>query len=94
MSIDPTTYEYPANLLKNRIVLITGASDGIGRALALHAAELGARVVLHGRDTKKLEGVYDEITGLREAARPSIAVMDLATADGDAYSSLVASIEK
>jgi NAD(P)-dependent dehydrogenase (short-subunit alcohol dehydrogenase family) len=74
--------------------MVTGASDGIGRALAVHIAGLGAQVVLHGRNTSKLEAVYDEITNLGGAPRPSIAVLDLATADSDAYSSLVTSIEQ
>ena len=74
--------------------MVTGASDGIGKALAVHIAGLGAQVVLHGRNTKKLESVYDQITKLQDSPRPSIAVLDLATADGDAYSSLVNSIEQ
>ena len=74
--------------------MVTGASDGIGKALAVHIAGLGAQVVLHGRNTKKLESVYDQITNLQDSPRPSIAVLDLATADGDAYSSLVKSIEQ
>ncbi|VUX56206.1 putative oxoacyl-(acyl carrier protein) reductase [uncultured Woeseiaceae bacterium] len=74
--------------------MVTGASDGIGKALAVHIAGLGAQVVLHGRNTKKLEGVYDQITKLQDSPRPSIAVLDLATADADAYSSLVNSIEQ
>ena len=74
--------------------MVTGASDGIGKVLAVHIAGLGAQVVLHGRNTKKLEDVYDQITNLEDAPRPSIAVLDLATADGDAYSSLVESIDQ
>jgi len=91
---DPTSYEYADGILKNRIVMVTGASDGIGKALAVHIAGLGAQVVLHGRNTKKLESVYDQITDLQDAPRPSIAVLDLATADGDAYAALVDSIEQ
>ena len=94
MSTDPISYEYADGILKDRIVLVTGASDGIGKALALHIAGLGAQVLLHGRNTKKLEDVYDQITDLQAAPRPSIAVLDLATADSDAYASLVDSIEK
>lgn len=94
MRTDPISYEYADGILKNRIVLVTGASDGIGKALALHIASQGAQVVLHGRNTKKLECVYDEITDLKNAPRPSIAVLDLSTADRDAYSSLVSSIEQ
>ena len=94
MRTDPISYEYADGILKNRIVLVTGASDAIGKALALHIASQGAQVVLHGRNTKKLECVYDEITDLKNAPRPSIAVLDLSTADRDAYSSLVSSIEQ
>jgi NAD(P)-dependent dehydrogenase (short-subunit alcohol dehydrogenase family) len=87
------TYTYPADLLEDRIILITGASDGIGRALAIHAAAHGARVIIHGRNVAKLEKVYDEIDALGNAPRPSIAVIDLAAADSDAYTSLAASLE-
>ena len=90
----PISYEYADGILKNRKVMVTGASDGIGKALAVHIAGLGAQVVLHGRNTKKLEAVYDQIINLNNAPRPSIAVLDLATADSDAYSSLVTSIEQ
>ena len=87
-------YQYANDVLKDRIVLITGASDGIGKALALHTASLGAQVILHGRNTSKLEAIYDEIEALEGAPRPSIAILDLATADGDAYNSLAMSIEQ
>lgn len=92
--MDPKTYEYPPEVLADRIVLVTGASDGIGKALAVRAARLGARVILHGRNVKKLEAVYDEITSLENTPRPSIAVLDLATADSEGYMSLAASIEE
>lgn len=91
---EPKNYRYGDDILAGRIVLITGASDGIGKALALHAASLGAQVILHGRNTSKLESVYDEIQALERAPRPSIAVLDLATADGDAYAALADSIDK
>jgi NAD(P)-dependent dehydrogenase (short-subunit alcohol dehydrogenase family) len=89
---DHRHYTYPGNLLEGRIILITGASDGIGRALAVHAAGHGAQVILHGRNVSKLEKVYDEIEALRGAPRPSIAVMDLAVAASDAYTSLADSL--
>lgn len=63
-------YKPPANILENRIILITGAGDGIGRAAAKAFAEQGATVVLLGRSMHKLEKVYDEIeqAGYPEAA--------------------------
>jgi len=94
LNTDHRDYTYPQDVLRERIILITGASDGIGRALALHAAKLGAQVILHGRSVAKLEKVYDEIEAVEGTARPSIAVMDLATADSDAYKSLAENLEK
>ena len=94
MSIEPKDYEYPNDVLKDRIVLITGASDGIGRALAVHAAGLGAQLILHGRNTVKLEEVYDEIEAIEGAARPSIAVVDFATAGNEEFSTLGQSVEE
>ena len=93
MKADHRDYAYPQDVLRDRIILITGASDGIGRALAVHAAELGAQVILHGRNVQKLEKVYDEIEAIEGALRPSIAVIDLATANSDAYQSLADSLE-
>lgn len=92
MQIDPRNYAYSENLLHDRVILITGASDGIGRALALHAAKLGAKIIIHGRNVKKLESVYDEIEALGNAPRPSIVVLDLASAESAAYVSLAESL--
>jgi NAD(P)-dependent dehydrogenase (short-subunit alcohol dehydrogenase family) len=90
--MDHQTYTYPSDVLRERIILITGASDGIGRALALHAASLGAQTILHGRSVSKLEKVYDEIDAMDGAPRPSIAVMDLASADANSYKTLASSL--
>src|SRR5690242_3318314 len=45
----------------NTAVLITGASRGLGRALAFALAEKGARLVLVARDGRRLGGVVDEL---------------------------------
>lgn len=50
--------------LNNKVILVTGASDGIGKALAISAAKAGAEVILVGKTLKKLNLVYDEICGL------------------------------
>jgi NAD(P)-dependent dehydrogenase (short-subunit alcohol dehydrogenase family) len=93
LSIEPRNYTYADDVLRDRIILITGASDGIGKALALESARLGAQVILHGRNAKKLETVYDEIEAIDDAKRPSIAVLDLASGNAESYTTLAKSIE-
>ena len=90
--MDHRTYTYPDNLLHDRVILISGATAGVGRALAIHAAGHGAQVILHGRSVPKLEKIYDEIEAIDGAPRASIAVMDLASADSDAYRTLADSL--
>ncbi|NGE24503.1 SDR family NAD(P)-dependent oxidoreductase, partial [Klebsiella pneumoniae] len=48
--------------LKNKIILITGTGDGIGREAALTYARYGAELILTGRTESKLQAVRDEIT--------------------------------
>jgi NAD(P)-dependent dehydrogenase (short-subunit alcohol dehydrogenase family) len=60
--------------------------------LALESARLGAQVILHGRNTAKLEKVYDAIIAIEGAPRPSIAVLDLASANAEGYMTLAQSV--
>lgn len=93
MSVDPRAYTYNADILKDRIILITGSTDGIGKALALQTARLGAQVILHGRSVPKLEKIYDDIVAIEGTARPSIAVLDFETANAESYMTLAQSVE-
>lgn len=68
------SYEASADLLKDRVILITGAGAGIGRAAALTCAAHGATTILLGRELAKLEAVYDEIVA---AGRPTPAILTL-----------------
>jgi len=93
LNTDPKNYSYSDDILRDRIVLITGSSDGIGKALALEVARLGATVILHGRNAAKLEKVYDAIEAIDGAQKPSIAVLDLASANAESYTTLAKSVE-
>ena len=86
-------YTAPTALLKDKIILVTGAGDGIGRVAALTYASYGATVVLLGRTTTKLESVYDEIIA-SGAPEPGIAPMDLATATPDEIQKLAEVMEE
>lgn len=65
--------------LSDRVVLITGAASGIGRACAIRFAAEGARLALLDRDEAKLRALTDE---LGERAEASVAVADLSTGPG------------
>jgi len=54
-------YQPQRDLLQNRIILVTGASDGIGREAAMTYAQYGAEVVLLGRNEQKLRDVAQAI---------------------------------
>jgi NAD(P)-dependent dehydrogenase (short-subunit alcohol dehydrogenase family) len=81
------TYHAPAGLLAGRVILVTGASGGLGGALANACAAAGAQVVLSGRNVRKLETVYDAILAAG-SPRPSIAPLDLERADASHYGAL------
>jgi NAD(P)-dependent dehydrogenase (short-subunit alcohol dehydrogenase family) len=47
--------------LEGRTILITGSTDGIGKATAIQLAQRGAKVLLHGRDTEKGRRVLEDV---------------------------------
>jgi len=94
MNIDRMThYDARPGLLDGRVILVTGAGDGIGRVLARAAARAGATVILLGRTVSKLEAVYDEILE-SGGPRPSIFPLDLSRARGEDYDRLSGAIEE
>ena len=89
---DLKNYRPRPDLLKDRVILVTGASRGIGRVAALTFAAHGATVVLHGRDVAALEKVYDEIEA-NGYAEPAALPLDLDKATTRDYESLAYAIE-
>ena len=87
-------FEYSArpDLLKDRVILVTGAGRGIGEASAKAYAAHGATVLLLGKNEDSLNEVYDQI----EAAghpQPVVIPFNLETALPHQYDELAATIE-
>lgn len=85
-------YRPNKRLLAGRTILVTGASDGIGRVASTTYAQYGADVLLLGRDRKKLETVNDEITSTTDTS-PLIIPFDLAKLHAQSESELSASLQ-
>jgi len=86
-------YQAPPDLLKDRVILVTGAGQGVGRTAALTFAAHGATVILHGRKIPKLEAVYDEIEAASHA-KPAIFPLDLEKASDNDYEAFAHAIER
>lgn len=86
-------YQAPATLLRDRVILITGAGDGIGAVAAKTCAAHGATVILHGRTLAKLEAVYDAIEQAGYP-QPAIVPQDLSMAGTSEYQQLTNTIEQ
>lgn len=86
-------YQAPADLLDGRIILVSGAGDGIGRAAALAYARHGATVILLGRTIAKLEAVYDEIEAA-SGPQPAIFPLDFEGATLKNYQEMAETLHK
>ena len=87
MSFVPDGWQASSSELTGKTVLITGASRGIGEAVALSCAQHGAEVLLLGRDEAALARVYDQIADLG-CPKPGIIPLDLNTRDPSLYNAL------
>ncbi|HTU65495.1 MAG TPA: YciK family oxidoreductase [Steroidobacteraceae bacterium] len=92
-TFDPRAHQSPPDEMRGRVVLVTGAGAGIGRAVSLALAKAGAEVILLGRSVKKLEAVHAEIAALSPGApEASIVPLDLEKALAKDYEAVADAI--
>ena len=85
-------YQVVSQALEGKVILVTGAGDGLGRQAAFTYAQEGATVILLGRTLSKLEKTYDEIehSGAKQAA---IIPLDMQGATSQDYRDMAQTIE-
>lgn len=86
-------YRVPADLLKDHVIIVTGAGQGLGRMAAIQYAAHGAIVILLGRKVAKLEAVYDEILAAKYP-QPAIFPLDLEKATDAEFEAMALGIKK
>lgn len=90
---DHLHYVPAAGLLQDKVILVTGAAMGMGRAAALAYARYGATVVLLDKQVERAEAVYDEIVAAGWP-EPAIYPLDLQGANNDDYQALADNIRQ
>jgi len=89
----PATFSPRQDLLKDKIILVTGATGGFGKAISLACAEHGASVILLARNLRLTEALYDEIEN-SGYPRPAIYPMNLEGATENDYQELAQNIDQ
>lgn len=92
MKID-INYQYKNKELKDKIILVTGANQGFGKAVSLDLAKAGATIILLGRDLASLEETYDEIYHISQI-EPILYPLDLLGATPQNYQEMAIEIDK
>jgi len=68
-------------IMAEPLILVTGSTDGIGKATAAGLASGGAEVILHGRNEKKGKKVQRELTQTAGGGRPDLIIADYSRPD-------------
>ena len=84
-------YTPAPDLLKDRVILVTGAGQGIGKTAAIAYAQHGATVLLLGRNQKRLDGVYDEIVNAGYP-EPMAFKLDLAQSNDEQFKAMAQAV--
>lgn len=91
MQEDLLAYVPQAGALQDRVILVTGAAAGLGRAIATAAAGYGATVVLLDKDIRRTEETYDAITAAGHP-EPAIYPLDMQGASVKDYADMADNI--
>ena len=78
----------------NKSILITGSSDGIGKSLAIEFSKFGANIILLGRNSKKLDEVYDLLDHSHASQKHLIIEADLALLSNEAAQEILIAISQ
>ena len=78
----------------NKSILITGSSDGIGQSLAIEFSKLGANIILLGRNSEKLDAVYDLLDHSHVSQKHLILEADLALLSNEAAQEIFIAISQ
>ena len=89
----PDEWTPAADSLAGRVVLVTGATGGLGGAVARAATRAGATVVISGRRKRQLEQLYDEMLA-EGLAEPVIHPLDMEVATPREYAALADGLER
>lgn len=86
-------YSLPADSLDGRVIMISGATGGMGTCLSRACASAGATVVLAGRKVRKLEKLYDVLEGMGPA-QPAMVQLEQDKAGPAEYLEITNMLEK
>lgn len=86
-------YHPAPDVLKDRVILVTGAGNGIGKAMAIGFARYGATVVLLGKNIPDLESTYDAIEDMG-CPVPAIYPLHMEGASPHDYEELATKLEE
>ncbi len=78
----------------NKSILITGSSDGIDKSLAIEFSKFGANIILLGRNSKKLDEVYDLLDHSHVSQKHIIIEADLALLSNEAAQEILIAISQ
>ncbi|NND92828.1 MAG: SDR family NAD(P)-dependent oxidoreductase [Granulosicoccus sp.] len=92
-SLQQQQYSLPAHSLQDRVVMISGATGGLGTALSRACASAGATVVLASRKVRKLEKLYDVIDALG-TAQPAMVPLEQDKAGPAEYAEIADMLER